>query len=526
MRDQATPLTLRPTNAGVLYLHGYGTSITVESSMLQIRSVVGGRIAEGRFARVERPRLRRLIVHGKGGWVSFEALSWLKGMGAEFALLASDGQVLASSGSLGLDRPDLRRLQATAMDTPVGLEVARFLIREKVTGQLHNLRQMLPTREGASEVARELDAIEAAPDAGTLILAESRAALAFWNQVTDRPMRFARADQPRVPTHWRTVGTRASALTGQPRKATTAAHGIWNYCYRLAEIETRLACLGAGLDPGIGVVHVDQRSRENMVLDLIEAVRPLVDRYVLKLLAERTFTRREFVELPNGNVRLTPGLARSLADTLPLWQRAIAPVAEQVAWMLAGKSPRRQGLPTRLTEDNRSRGRDRLRSGARKKPAPKAPQWPNACRTCGLLLPRSKRRYCDECLPEHKSESMSKGVAAGAARLAELRAGGRDPAHGGEAGRKKARALARHRAEAREWESANGPAPGPAIFTAEILPGLAEVPVRQMAKATGLSRQYCGLVKRGVYIPHVRHWENLQALSRRGAAVSRQPPGE
>jgi hypothetical protein len=43
-------------------------------------------------------------------------------------------------------------------------------------------------------------------------------------------------------------------------------------------------------------------------------VRPSVDEYVFGLLAERTFFRREFVELPTGQVRIAPSLARHLAE--------------------------------------------------------------------------------------------------------------------------------------------------------------------------------------------------------------------
>src|SRR5207249_4041598 len=163
------------------------------------------------------------------------------------------------------------------------------------------------------------------------------------------PVRFPKGEAAKVPPHWTIVGPRASALTGQPRTATTAAHAVWNYLYRLLEVEARVACLGAGLDPGIGIIHADQRARDNLALDIMEAGRPEVDAFVLRLLSTRTFSRREFVELPNGNARLTPPLSRTLSATLPRWMTAVAPVAERVARMLADSSPRPMDLPTHLT---------------------------------------------------------------------------------------------------------------------------------------------------------------------------------
>jgi CRISPR/Cas system-associated endonuclease Cas1 len=65
--------------------------------------------------------------------------------------------------------------------------------------------------------------------------------------------------------------------------ATNPAGAILNYLYSLVEAETTLACHAVGLDPGLGIFHVDQRDRASLALDLMEAVRPLVDSYVLAL---------------------------------------------------------------------------------------------------------------------------------------------------------------------------------------------------------------------------------------------------
>ena len=54
--------------------------------------------------------------------------------------------------------------------------------------------------------------------------------------------------------------------------------------------------------------------------------------------------------------------------------------------------------------------------------------------------------------------------------------------------------------------------PQPEEFTRMILPGLAAVSVRAMAAATGLSHPYCSMIKRGIYVPHPRHWGALRSL--------------
>ena len=54
----------------------------------------------------------------------------------------------------------------------------------------------------------------------------------------------------------------------------------------------------------------------------------------------------------------------------------------------------------------------------------------------------------------------------------------------------------------------------PAIFEREIRPKLKTVSLLETLRATGLSRTYCGMIRRGVRIPHPRDWEALRELVR------------
>ena len=163
-----------------------------------------------------------------------------------------------------------------------------------------------------------------------------------------------------------------------------------NYLYALLEAETRFACLACGLDPGLGVFHADQKSRDSLVLDLMEAVRPQVDAYLLDLLAARTFSAKDFVETRKGVCRVLAPLTHTLAETTTQWARAIAPVVENVAAMLAVKSRSRiERLPTPLTQANRSSGRDAVRRKPRRPKSARARKPTATCATCGGPLPNS-----------------------------------------------------------------------------------------------------------------------------------------
>ena len=63
-----------------------------------------------------------------------------------------------------------------------------------------------------------------------------------------------------------------------------------------------------------------------------------------------------------------------------------------------------------------------------------------------------------------------------------------------------------------EWERSQTEQLDPTIFEKEIQPKLKTVSLLETMRATGLSRTYCGLIRRGVRVPHPRHWEALRGL--------------
>ena len=280
-----------------------------------------------------------------------------------------------------------------------------------------------------------------------------------------------------------------------------------NYLYALLEAETRFACLACGLDPGLGIFHADQKARDSLVLDLMEAARPRVDAYVLDLLAARTFSAKDFVETRKGVCRVLAPLTHTLAETTAEWARAIAPVVERVAVILTSDS--RINLPTPLTQKNRSAGRDAVRRKPKKSTGALRCKPAATCTTCGAPLPNRQRRFCDDCLPDEQRQLTMGFSAAGVAALAKMRAEGREPMDGHQARRKLSEANVQRHREAREWDRTHEK-PDPEVFRREILPLLQDVPLSQMKAATGLSVTMCARIRRG-YAPHPRHWARLRA---------------
>jgi CRISPR-associated endonuclease Cas1 len=499
------PSRRRPDGA-LAIVHGYGIRVRVEKRHLTIDDGFCRQRRTRRYHRTD--RLRRLVIIGRSGYITLDALRWLHDTRAAFVHVDVNGELIACSVAPGVDLAGLRRAQALAADGPAGLEVARDVLAEKISGQRAVLDELSSGADAIAVVERALADINSAVSLDRLLAAEASAAQCYWQAWSPLQLSFPRRDASKLPEHWLTFGQRASLITGGPCTATNPANAILNYLYALLEAETILSCYTAGLDPGLGIFHTDRRDRASLALDLMEAARPAVDAYVLALLTQRTLSTREFVETREGGCRITPRLAAQLAGTCEVWRSHIAPVVEQAAHTFAGHSPSRVPRLTPLTRSNSKRAwDDRAPNRKQHRSRSDFAQLPNTCWECGAPLTDRQRRYCDE----HRRERFTAGSAVGRARaaevLAQLRTEQCDPAHGGRAAESRGRKNAAHQVALREWQ---GGRPDPEIFRRDILPELRRTRIAELVAATGLSEHYCSLIRLGKKTPHPRHWQALR----------------
>jgi CRISPR associated protein Cas1 len=170
-----------------------------------------------------------------------------------------------------------------------------------------------------------------------------------------------------------------------------------------------MACHALGLDPGLGILHVDRENRDSLALDLLEAIRPDVDRHVLRMVFERTLRASDFHETRTGQcLRILPPLTHRLAEACYSLRRAIAPVAEHVAHALASNTERAISRRTPLTQANQARVRERIETASQER-ADSAMARPETrervddgiaqarCATCGSANVRQTDDLCLWC---------------------------------------------------------------------------------------------------------------------------------
>jgi hypothetical protein len=328
-----------------------------------------------------------------------------------------------------------------------------------------------------------------AEDTIGLRTAESQAAAAYWRSWERVRVRFTQSDEHRVPAHWLAFGPRTSPLTSSPRLAANPGNALLNYLYAILEAEARLALLAVGCDPGLGIQHADQTNRDSMACDVMEAVRPQVDAWLLDYLGARSFAKRDFVEVTNGHCRLMPRIAQGLAQTARLWAKALGPVVEDIAqrlhrlgsehgrrrWLLhraPSQHPKAvKPLPTRLTEQNRRRSHARggLASLTSRKASSSVYSAPPDLTSSPIVAARPGVAATTEAeLVEHQQF-----------RLARLVAG----------------------LEPLTRES----------FLHVIVPALRAIPAEKIAAGVGLSVPYCAKIRAGRCVPNHAHWPAFRA---------------
>jgi CRISPR-associated endonuclease Cas1 len=501
------------TSQQVAVLDGYGVHISVDRGHLVIHDGIGRTRRTRRYSKAERS-LRRVIVLGSAGSVTLEAIRWCADVGIALYHLDLNGRVLAVAAPQTHDDARLRRAQAIAGYTQTDVTVARYLLGEKLRGQQTVARDLLEDRGAADEIAHYAEALDLA-DLATCRDLESRAANAYfaawYPHVT---ITFARRDQAKIPEHWSAFIARSTPLLGgkTPRNAADPINAMLNFAYSVVEAEARLACHAVGLDPGLGVIHTDNKQRASFTLDLIEAVRPAVDRHILTFVRSHIFRASDFHEARDGRCRVLAPLTHQLAANALTWHTALAPHAEAAARQFASSSETLIRHRTPLTKAN-VRAAQRRGDNPRPTTPPPTQPVPNRCRDCGAELTVRSRKVCPACAPADLARRGREYLPRANARLAELRATGADPNADPQVVKRKRAALQRNRAALLAWQRDNpGVRPDPDMFLREIQPRLTDRTTRELQAATGLSESACSRIRRGKLVPHFRHWAALRRL--------------
>jgi CRISP-associated protein Cas1 len=425
-------------NDRVLVLEGYDARMYVERGHLVTRDGFAneGKIRETRFPR-GRCSVERIVVRAPGGTVSMEAIDWCARMGIALSFVASDSRLL---NCLVPDAPHdgpVKRAQAVSAVTDDAVNLARYLLGKKMDSQVSAIERDFPrlsigSVSGRSAAAAQVHACKASlAETSTLVdflATEGRAAQVYWSLLVESPLPWKPWALKRIPSHWAAISARTNGRRERVRDATDPFNAVLNYCYTLLEVETRVASESVGLDPDLGLLHTDDRLRESFVYDLLEPLRAKADVWALELLRKELMHPAMFHELRDGIVRLDPDLTGLLAATLmPRFRTVALELANDYAKQL-----------------RRIRVRRRLIREAPKPIGQRRESWERlVCGYCKEPLPRKGLKFCGRHCYLRYSIEVAKPIEKAHARLAEMRAAGLSPGHGGDAARKRGEKIRR-----------------------------------------------------------------------------------
>jgi len=420
--------------------------------------------------------IKRLILPLIGyGTISYDVLRWLRSVGSELIVTDHGGDPILITIPLHSDLPELRRRQALIADDDAGLALTRNLLERKMAGQALTLYAdirpeslAIAARSAATAIATTIDALGRCTTFEQLRIVEARASAIEWDIIEHTPVRFARAQE--VPAHWTVAGQRHSVLTNSPKQACSPAHCILNYALGIARGELHQACISAGLDPSLAIMHSD---RERALLDdLIEPLRPKIERWWLDFLHTHTLNKRDFAELPSGEVRLMPRLRQELGRTVALWR---VPAVELAGWLAAELGSRR---PERAL---RGRGWSPTLRKVRRQPVV---EHLTVSVPAPITVPLALPRLCAHCSqvqlpPNSPHDFCSPECATSASTLA---------------------ALAEQLQDVRYCT--------PAAWQ-QLWPCLQRVPLPRLCQETGISKPWASMIRSGRRVPAARLWPLL-----------------
>jgi CRISP-associated protein Cas1 len=270
----------------------------------------------------------RIVILDGSGSITLEVLRWLADTGLPLVQINWRGEVVQFVGGSGYAiNPRLAQAQLAARKNGRWLILSRKLVSEKIANSIATLCEAFPKSPEIKAGVTKLRALaqemkyDAPATVDDLLGMEGKAAIAYFEAWHGFPLRWGGPDRSAIPDDWRRIGRRLSMRSGKNhrnRHATHPVNAMLNYAYGMLENQVRAQIVASGLDPTIGYFHGSYRGKHALVFDLMEPLRPMVDRAVLGFVQRRVFKPGDFTLTREGVCRLNPQLARSVVATAAL----------------------------------------------------------------------------------------------------------------------------------------------------------------------------------------------------------------
>lgn len=324
--NSAKPRKRRERNCNALILTGHGNSMRIENGALLIKqgfSHYPQKAERQRYFPGSRDIPERILLLDGSGSLSFDVLSWLGEQGVALARIKWTGEVAIVANGTGYasDRAKVDWQIEQRDNDDKRKAFAIELVTRKLIASIETLERHVPeSRKKATALAWHRNAItrleqEHFPTVNDLRGIEGQAASLYFRAWHGLPVEWKGSRA--VPDEWQTYDIRSSMANGIKPSNRCASHPVnamLNYAYAVKLAQMQIQAVADGYDPTIGIMHHGRRGKPSYIFDLIEPERPKVDAAILQFVAEQSFAAADFVIRKDGGCRLSPQLARMIAQ--------------------------------------------------------------------------------------------------------------------------------------------------------------------------------------------------------------------
>jgi CRISP-associated protein Cas1 len=223
------------------------------------------------------------------------------------------------------------------------LRVARSIVATKISTHV-NVGAL-----GQEVAAKFLERVTAAGSVREVMVQEAQAARMVWPSL---PIIKWRSGSPRLPASWKLPCSarkplrQAQGKAGSPRRAVHPVNALLNVAFSVTAGRLAAHIAARGLTPSIGFLHSDKPGRWSLAYDVIEPLRPLIERSVFGFIGRYQFGSNDFIRANDGSIRLADNLLRVVIADTALSGRILDAAVDWVIGLIRAACPSAGSGPT------------------------------------------------------------------------------------------------------------------------------------------------------------------------------------
>jgi len=243
---------------------------------------------------------------------------------------------------LGGSLQNCRRGDSVAHENGRTEQIAAQLVRAKIANAIETLQCSLPKGPATELATGAIEQVQTSLQTASGLSGdrlrgiEGSVGYAYFRAWNSVPIRWKGTSRHPIPEEWCRIGWRRSHLSNRNRNAHHPVNAMLNYAYGILENDVRMHLVGSGFDLSIGVLHTSYERQQPLVYDLMEPLRPVVDRTILDIVQTQTFTPGDFTLLGSGVCRVNPQLVKCIVGGIDCSGEA-EKLARQVAGLFLGR---------------------------------------------------------------------------------------------------------------------------------------------------------------------------------------------